>query len=151
VPSTAFDPTSHILYVPIIDASCSSTKGGFDGNYGQVIALDLAKRKVLWTQPHRTPEASSLLVTAGGLLFDSTADRVLRASDASTGKVLWQTRLDNMAKSNPITYSINGKQYVAIMAGGMLAQNLFNRLPEGDDITTNAQTLWVLSLPDENK
>jgi alcohol dehydrogenase (cytochrome c) len=150
VPSTAYDPTSYILYVPIIDASCATNRA-FDGHYGQVMALDLAKQKVLWTQSHRTPEASSLLVTAGGLVFESTADRIFRASDAGTGKVLWQTRLDNMAKSNPISYSINGKQYVAIMAGGMLAQNLFNRLPEGDDITTNAQTLWVMSLPDEDR
>lgn len=148
VPSTAFDPNSQVLYVPIVNASCSQRTGAFDGNYGQVIALDLAKRKVLWTQPHRAPQVSSLLVTAGGLVFDSTADRVLRASHAGTGKVLWQTRLDNMAKSSPIAYAIDGKQYIAVLAGGMLAQNLFDRLPEGDDVTSNAQTLWVLSLPD---
>jgi alcohol dehydrogenase (cytochrome c) len=149
VPSTAFNPTSAVLYVPVVDASCSITHGEpFDGNYGRLVALDLATRTVLWQSRHRAPESSSLLVTAGGLVFDSTADRYFRASDAVTGKVLWQTRLDNVAKSNPVTYRVDGRQYIAVLAGGALAQTMFNRLPEGDDVTTNSQTLWVLTVPE---
>jgi alcohol dehydrogenase (cytochrome c) len=147
-PSTAFDPDTSVLYVPVTDASCPDPRGTFDGRYGEVVAVDMISRKPLWTQKHRDPEVSSLLVTAGGVVFDGTADRRFRAASADTGRVLWETRLDNVPKSSPVTYSVDGRQYVAVLAGGALAPNLLNRMPEGEDVTTNAETLWVLAVPE---
>ena len=59
-------------------------------------------------------------VTAGGLVFvGATDDRKFRAFDSKTGKELWSTKLDATANANPMTYQAkNGKQYVAIIAGG---------------------------------
>ena len=60
------------------------------------------------------------IVTAGGLLFIGATnyDRKFRAFDKSTGELLWQTTLPFAGNATPITYSIGGKQYVAIAAGG---------------------------------
>ncbi|MGZ6020677.1 MAG: hypothetical protein ACXWKO_18585, partial [Phenylobacterium sp.] len=45
-------------------------------------------------------------------------DRMFHAYDAKTGKVLWETRLSASPNSSPITYAVNGEQYVAVVAGG---------------------------------
>jgi len=59
-------------------------------------------------------------VTAGGLVFvGATGDRRFRAFDAKTGKQLWEAMLNAQGNANPMTYTAkNGKQYVAIVAGG---------------------------------
>ena len=78
------------------------------------------------------------LVTAGGLIFIAgTRDQMIRAFDKNTGKVVWQYALPNAAFSTPITYAIDGIQYIAIAAGGGrgLATGgnyLAFRLPEKD-------------------
>ena len=61
-------------------------------------------------------------VTAGGLVFvGATNDKRFRAFDAATGKELWQAVLQNSANANPMSYKgSNGKQYVAIIAGGAI-------------------------------
>jgi alcohol dehydrogenase (cytochrome c) len=88
-----------------------------DGNFGRLAALDLRKRKVIWTHRQRMPLASSILATGGGLLFEGDVDRYFSAFDQSTGKVLWRTRLNASPESSPVTYSVDGKQYVAVVAG----------------------------------
>ena len=61
---------------------------------------------------------SPILATGGGLLFNGSMDRYLRALDADKGQVLWQTRLPSRAVGAAVSYSINGRQYIAIAAGG---------------------------------
>jgi quinoprotein glucose dehydrogenase len=59
------------------------------------------------------------IVTAGGLVFIAAAmDTYLRAFDVETGKELWKAELPASAQATPMTYQINGKQYVIICAGG---------------------------------
>ena len=59
------------------------------------------------------------MVTAGGLVFISAAmDEKLRAFDSETGKVIWEGQLPASAQAAPMTYSIDGKQFVVICAGG---------------------------------
>jgi quinoprotein glucose dehydrogenase len=60
------------------------------------------------------------IVTAGGLLFIGATnyDRKFRAFDKSTGELLWETTLPFSGNATPITYQIDGRQYVAIAAGG---------------------------------
>jgi quinoprotein glucose dehydrogenase len=60
-----------------------------------------------------------MVVTAGGLIFiAATYDEHLRAFDKKTGKVIWQYKLPAGGFATPITYMVNGKQYVVIAAGG---------------------------------
>jgi quinoprotein glucose dehydrogenase len=60
------------------------------------------------------------VVTAGGLLFIGATvyDKVFRALDKTTGKVLWQTTLPAAGNATPCTYEVNGRQYIVIAAGG---------------------------------
>jgi quinoprotein glucose dehydrogenase len=65
------------------------------------------------------PALSGVLVTAGGLVISGhTADGFLRAHDAETGAELWRDRLPAAGAANPMTYAVNGRQYVVIAAGG---------------------------------
>jgi alcohol dehydrogenase (cytochrome c) len=89
-----------------------------DGNYGLVAAINLETRQLQWVKKHRTAEASAVLSTKGGLIFEGGRDDMFRASDSLTGQVLWQSRLDNKPSSTPITFAAGGKQYVAVTTGG---------------------------------
>src|SRR6185295_17737197 len=88
-----------------------------DGNIGRVDAIKLADRSTVWTARTRTPQTGAVLPTAGGVVFGGGWDRLFRAYDDATGKVLWETKLNNALNSFPVTYSVNGKQYVAVVAG----------------------------------
>jgi quinoprotein glucose dehydrogenase len=66
-----------------------------------------------------TPLSGGPTVTAGGLIFiGATADERFRAFDVTTGEKLWETETPSAAMATPMTYSIDGKQYVVVMAGG---------------------------------
>ena len=66
-----------------------------------------------------TPNLGGAIVTAGGLVFISAAlDSKFRAFDVDTGKVVWETKLPAGGQATPMTYSINGRQYVVINAAG---------------------------------
>jgi alcohol dehydrogenase (cytochrome c) len=89
-----------------------------DGKFGRIEAIDLKSRKILWTYRQRAGMSSSLLVSAGGLLFSGSHDRVFRAYDAASGKPLWQTVLNASPNSSPVSYGAEGQQYVAVVTGG---------------------------------
>jgi len=171
-PTTAVDPVSNYLYVPILDNDCmdyswverdaakiaaggmdvrlpSRPKPGNDGNFGRVEAIDLKTRQVVWSKRQRAPIASSLLASAGGLLFSGARDRHFRAYDAANGKVLWQSVLSASPSSSPATYSVDGVQYVAVVAGGGGAFDAGSRslTPEIIDPAAGT-TLWVFKLND---
>jgi alcohol dehydrogenase (cytochrome c) len=139
-PATALNPDRHVLYVPMT-ITCSDytympgppeqiAKGGVDmrfiariaadsdGNFGRLAALDLRTRKIAWTHRQRIPMASAALATAGGVLFTGDLDRYFTAYDQANGKILWRTRLAAAPESFPVTYALDGRQYVAIVSGG---------------------------------
>ncbi len=89
-----------------------------DGNFGRVDAIKLADRSTAWSHRQRAPSTSAVLPTGGGLVFAGDIARYFRAFDDTTGKVLWQMRTNNAVNSFPISYSVNGKQYVAVATGG---------------------------------
>jgi alcohol dehydrogenase (cytochrome c) len=89
-----------------------------DGNFGRITAIDLVTGKEVWRIRQRSPIASSMLATAGGLVFHGSLDRSFNAYDEMTGKVLWKTRLNAAPSSSPVTYTVAGEQYVAVVSGG---------------------------------
>jgi PQQ-dependent dehydrogenase (methanol/ethanol family) len=139
-PATAVNPGTHILYVPLIKtcadyayaprSPAETAAGGSDirmaphplldddGLHAQLAAIDLATRKIVWKKTQRAPFESAILATAGGVIFSGSRDRLFQALDDRTGEVLWETRLNASPSSFPITYTVNGEQYVAIVAGG---------------------------------
>ena len=169
-PATALNPMTHTLYIPIAETCANYTysprsaaetaaggsdirtgrasKPGTDGLYGRIAAVDLTTRKVIWTKRQREPFASAILSTGGGLIFSGSRDRMFRALDERTGAVLWETRLNASPSSFPVTYSVDGQQYVAVVAGGggpLDASGLANA-PEVDN-PSEGITLSVFKLP----
>ena len=160
--ATAYDPEKAMLFIPMTDTCMeikvdSSTaygsawvvvpRPGSDHNYGRLAAIDLRTGKPAWTVRRRAPAASAVLATAGGILFEGSRDRWFRALDSATGKVLWQVRLSDTPNSFPITYMVNGKQYVAVVSGGgTFLDGLYNRLTPEIEPSIGRPTLWVFAL-----
>jgi alcohol dehydrogenase (cytochrome c) len=88
-----------------------------DGMMGRVLAIDLENQKLEWTFDQATPPSTGLLATAGGLLFSGDIDPSLKAFNDATGELLWQAPLDDMPSSTLVSYSIDGKQYIAVVVG----------------------------------
>ncbi len=106
--------------------------------YGGIRAIDLATGETLWDQPFGsarangpfnipsmlpltigTPNNGGPIVTAGGLIFvAATTDNLIHAYDIATGEEVWSDVLPAGGQATPITYEVEGVQYVAMMAGG---------------------------------
>ncbi len=96
--------------------------------WGALVAFDLKTGKLRWESPlgemkpgakTGSPNLGGPIATAGGLVFTAAAmDTYLRAFDAETGAELWKGDLPASAQATPMTYEVNGKQYVVICAGG---------------------------------
>ena len=84
---------------------------------GEFQALDIRTGKTIWKQRRRSPYNTSALTTAGGIVFVGDWERYVFAYDVETGDELWSTRLTTMANGYPITYAVDGTQYVAFGAG----------------------------------
>jgi len=172
-PATSYDPATHILYVPLVESCANFTwiprdaaqtaAGGMDmhfvlrprpdsdGNFGRVEAINLETRKIVWTDRQRAPTASAMLATAGGIAFNGARDRWFRAYDSATGKVLWKARLDAVPSSTPISYSIDGTEYIAVVAGGGGADESTWPIltPEIRD-PPGGTMLWIFKLPQQD-
>ena len=156
----SFNPRTQLFYVPIIDACANymlkpaEFREGMPYWGGQAIvaghqhggavkAFDLQGREV-WAWTHNKPMVSSVLSTAGDVVFAGQPTGEFDAFDAHTGKLLWQYRTGSGIHSSPVTYSVKGKQYIAVPAGwgGWLkgfAPDLIGA-PRGD-------ALFVFALP----
>ena len=90
------------------------------GQLGEFQALDIRTGETLWKHRRRAPYNTAALTTAGGLVFIGDWERYVFAYDARSGEQLWQSRLSTMSNGYPITYAVDGRQYVAFGAGGPL-------------------------------
>ena len=164
----SYNPETKVLYVPLVESCMDLTPvapGGrgslstgvrwtlrprpdSDGKYGRLQAINLQTRKVGWIQRQRAPQTSGALATAGGVVFAGSLDRVFAAYDDATGKELWRARLNEVPSSAPISYSVNGKQYIAMVVGNGGAQaNTFPPLvPEIRNPPDRSAAVWVFQL-----
>lgn len=86
-------------------------------NLAQFVAMDSTSGRLLWVTKQRAPFNTSALTTAGGLVFVGDWNRYVNAYDTASGKLLWQNRLTTSPQGFPITYAVNGRQYIAVPVG----------------------------------
>jgi alcohol dehydrogenase (cytochrome c) len=90
------------------------------GNYGLFTAVDLSTGRIAWQERTAKPLISGAVATAGGLVFTGLTDQKFAAYDARSGAQLWHYDTKAGVNAPPITYMINGRQYVAVASGGNL-------------------------------
>ena len=129
----SYNPSNQSLYIPYHD-DCAEKTGNIDTPNGALSKLghrpgadpnkffgiakvNVSTGKLTRFYESRIGSNGALLTTAGGLLFSGDLNRRLRAFDADSGKVLWETIVGGIVQNSTITYAVNGKQYVAILTG----------------------------------
>ena len=122
-----------------------------DGNYGRLQAIDLKNRELVWQHRQEVVPASASLATAGGLVFLGYLDHSVKAFDQDNGEVLWETQLDSIPAAFPITYSVDGKQYLAMVAGQLNIHTgvwlgLMNKFTGFVPENPGTASLWVFAL-----
>jgi alcohol dehydrogenase (cytochrome c) len=151
-PPAAYSPQTRLLYIPANENLCSELTGeppkyaagerytgvaknvmliveGAD-HIGELQAWDVDNRKKAWTTKLPSQNWGPVLATAGGVLFaGGTNDRMFRAFDAKTGKILWEFPTTSGVNGVPVSFQVDGRQYVAVQSGwGVDAARMQGRL-----------------------
>jgi len=163
-PAGAYSPLTNTMYMPLQNLCMTATTTtdqrdpskvygismkpefaiGAD-KVGTVWAIAADTGKTTWKHEQRAGTLS-LMTTAGGLVVGGDANGRFKAYDDRTGQVLWETIVGSAASGYPITYAVNGKQYMAIITGPSLAaQSDERQTPEYT--ATNAPNIFVFALP----
>jgi alcohol dehydrogenase (cytochrome c) len=173
-PPIAFNPKTRMIYIPANDNLCATYIGreveyvpgrSYTGttvtmyqypgstHIGEVQAWNVDTGKRVWT--HRFVKSANwgpMLTTAGGLVFSGgTNDRLFRAFDAKSGKVLWEYPTTSGIIGVPISFSIDGRQYIAVQSGwgidARAMQGRLNRLNPGEyPEVPEGGAVWVFAL-----
>jgi alcohol dehydrogenase (cytochrome c) len=156
----AYSPRTGLLYVPVVQ-KCATFRslpaefkegmpywGGAvtpkEEGYGELKAIDPVTGREAWSWRARYPMVASVLATAGDVVFTGEPSGEFNAWDARSGELLWQFQTGSGIHSNPVTYSVNGKQYVAVASGwGGWIKGFAPELYGG----TRGSALFVFALP----
>ncbi|WP_137681401.1 PQQ-binding-like beta-propeller repeat protein [Aurantiacibacter suaedae] len=165
---TSFDEASGTLFVNARDTCMELrpvTEGGFltsgvnvyysapadsDGNFGFVQAIDMATGEVKWETRRRAPYDMGMLATASGLLFTGGMDGDFLAYRQDDGAQIWRSALTGVPNGSPITYAVDGKQYIAVVtgAGNPLSFGLPGFTPELPTPAVPSAAVTVFALPE---
>ncbi len=102
---------------PYVGATLSMFPAPGGSHMGNFIAWDATTGKIVWSNPEPFSVWSGALATAGGVVFYGTLEGYLKAVDAKTGKELYRFKTPSGIIGNVVTYTHNGKQYVAVLSG----------------------------------
>ncbi|NMO90895.1 PQQ-dependent dehydrogenase, methanol/ethanol family [Actinomycetospora sp. TBRC 11914] len=130
----AYSPRTGLIYVPVQEVGATATRRrrefkesipywgagvavDLDDHYGFVAAIDPLTGEEKWRWRNEYPMCSSTLTTGGGLVFQGTPTGEFVALDEETGEKLWSFQCGSGHHSSPSTYSVDGRQYVAVPTG----------------------------------
>ena len=91
--------------------------------WGNVTAVDYNTGQIRWKAKTQQPMIGGILTTAGGLAFAGEGNGLFKAYDSATGNVLWQFQAGAGVNAPPSSYTVNGKQYIVVGAGGNVQLN----------------------------
>ena len=138
-PSDGYDIRTRVRHLPGVDPTTAPV--------GRLEAVSASTGTTLWTYEQRAPIYGSVLATGGNLVFSGDVIRRFRALNAENGSVLWQTILNGPVSGRPMTYSVDGRQYLAIGAGGLTQGTSFLQLTPELNTPSGSNTLFVFALP----
>ena len=173
-PPIAYNPDTRMIYVPANENLCSSMIGkpvsyvagkSYTGaannlliapdakHIGEVQAWNVDTGARVWTHTFAgSTNWGPILTTGGGLVFSGgTSDRMFRAFDASTGKVLWQVQTQSGVIGQPSSFMVDGTQYIAVQSGWGIDARAMQRRLEGikrgefPDVPEGGQ-VWVFAV-----
>jgi PQQ-dependent dehydrogenase (methanol/ethanol family) len=165
-PAGSFDPRTNVMYFPMAN-TCMNTRSiaeeatpemiyainsetmitpGTD-LVGTIQAFSAETGERLWRHDQRAG-VTGLLATAGDVLFGGDVAGVFRAFDSGTGEVLWETNLESQVTGHPVSFGVDGKQFVAISTGRSNLSGALSRLTPEAIMDDNRNRLFVFSLPD---
>jgi alcohol dehydrogenase (cytochrome c) len=113
--------------------------------YGSLKAVDPVTGEIKATAKLTYPNFAGALATAGNLVFLGHLDGTFAAYDAKTLQEAWSFNVGSGINAPPISYSVNGKPYVAVLVGARQPANVLQNLPELKN-TSTASMLFVFSL-----